>query len=278
MLDLAQTIQRLGGVARSAQLQALGFSRTQLSRHARSGTIDCVRSGFYATPELDESVRTAIAHGGALSCASVLRIHRIWMLDDDHRPHVWVGPHGRVHSHSSCNCLSHFHIGKPPLGRASLEVALLHYRRCAGDEAFFAAFESALSKRLLSKAARQRVRAALPQSARWLVDLARSDADSGLESVLRLRLHILGIRLDCQVQVAGVGRVDFVVGGRLIIEADGKLNHDGPSMRHKDLTRDAAASAQGFETLRFDYAQIVYDWTRVQSSILAALNRLEERV
>ena len=44
-------------------------------------------------------------------------------------------------------------------------------------------------------------------------------------------------------------------------------------MRHKDLVRDAAASRLGYETLRFDYAQVVYDWASVQAAILAALHR-----
>jgi len=109
------------------------------------------------------------------------------------------------------------------------------------------------------------------------VDLARGYAESGLESLLRLRMHILGIRLDCQVRIDGVGRVDFVLAGRLILEADGRDNHDGASMRHKDLVRDAAASARGYETLHFDYAQIVHDWPTVQTAILGALRRLRHR-
>lgn len=77
--------------------------------------------------------------------------------------------------------------------------------------------------------------------------------------------------------IDGVGRVDFVVDGRLIIEADGKENHDGPHERHKDRVRDAAASALGYETLRFDYAQLIHDWDTVQRSILAALQRTAQR-
>jgi len=109
-------------------------------------------------------------------------------------------------------------------------------------------------------------------AARWLLDLARPDSESGLESLLRLRLYLLGIRLDCQVDIDGVGRVDFVVGGRVILEADGEENHAG-SRRHKDLVRDAAASVLGYETLRFDYAMIVHHWDTVVAAILPALNR-----
>ena len=203
----------------------------------------------------------------------MLRRHGIWVLDDSCALHVWVGPDHHARPHDDCSCVSHFYRGTPPLGRADLATALIHLYRCQGDEAFFASYESAWRKSLLSRPVRDRIRAALPRTARWLVDLARPDADSGLESLLRLRLHLLGIRLDCQVRVPGVGIVDFVVAGRLIIEADGKENHDGSTKRHKDLRRDAAASALGYETLRFDYAQIVHDWPAVQTAILAALQR-----
>lgn len=275
MLDLSQTIDRFGGIARGSHLQRLGITRTQLSRHVRAGKIQRVRAGVFATHDLDDDIRAAASHGGALTCASALRAHEVWVLPDDDGLHIWMGPSGRVHHHADCACTSHFYTGTPPFGYASIETSLVHLRRCAGDEAFFAAYESALRLKLLTKSARSRVRAALPASARWLVDLARINADSGLESLLRLRLHLLGIRLDCQVVINGVGKVDFVIGGRLILEADGKENHDGV-MRHKDLVRDAAASARGYETLRFDYAQILYDWATVQAAIIGALRRLRD--
>lgn len=90
---------------------------------------------------------------------------------------------------------------------------------------------------------------------------------------MRLRLHVLGITVDTQVAISGVGRVDFVVGGRVIIEADGKGNHDGSSARHRDLQRDAAASRLEYETLRFDYAMILHEWDAVVAAILAAVSR-----
>ncbi len=105
------------------------------------------------------------------------------------------------------------------------------------------------------------------------MDLARSDAASGLESVLRLRLHLIGLALASQVAIDGVGRVDFVVGGRLILEVDGEGDHAGSDRRHVDLVRDAAASALGYETLRFDYALVVHDWPTVVAAIRAALAR-----
>lgn len=277
MLSASDTIQRLGGVARGAQLQGLGFDRRTLARKVDAGEIERLRPGVFASGRVPDDIRTAVAHGGAATCVTVLRAHGVWTLPTVLAVHVWLGPGRHGHPHPDCQCVAHYYRGHRPLAAASLAVALIHVRRCSGDEAFFAAYESAWRLGKLSKATRARIRAALPENARWLVDLARPDADSGLESLLRLRLHLLGIRLDCQVTIDGVGRVDFVIGGRLILEADGRSNHDDMSHRHKDLVRDAAASARGYETLRFDYAQIVHDWPEVQKSVLAAIRRSSER-
>ena len=277
MLSPADTVRRMGGLARGVDLQRVGFSRRSLSRAVQRGDIERIRDGVFAVGALDPCVRAATAHGGALTCASVLQLLHVWVLAPVIVPHVWLGPDRHAHPHDGCACVSHFYRGeRPPLGRVPAEVALAHFLRCAGDEAFFAAYESALRLRLLTNAARVRLAAMIPASARWLMDLARTDADSGLESILRLRLHLLGIRLDCQVQIDGVGRVDFVIGERLILEVDGKENHDGATMRHRDLVRDAAASARGYETLRFDYAQVVHEWPTVQAAVLAALTRLRD--
>ncbi|WP_433586347.1 endonuclease domain-containing protein [Microbacterium hydrocarbonoxydans] len=273
MLDPATILTRLGGVARGRLLQRHGISRKALAAHADTGSIRRVRAGVFAANDTDEAILRAAAHGGTLTCEAALRRHGVWTLTAAPELHVWMGANGRRHPHWGCTCVSHFFDGPTRFGIASPETALIHLYTCAGEEAFFAAYESAWRKQMLSRAARTRVRDALPASARWLVDLARPDADSGLESLLRLRLHLLGIRLDCQVLIHGVGKVDFVIAGRLIVETDGKENHDGGSMRHKDLVRDAAASALGYETLRFDYAQIVYDWPSVLPAILAALQR-----
>ena len=274
MLDPAITLTRLGGVARGEQLQRFGLTRSALARAVSSRRILRVRPGVFAAPGTRREVVDAAAHGGALTCGTALLARGIWVLDKDAPPHVWVGRSGRVHPHPGCGCVSHYFDGETLFGVVGAEAALIHLYLCGGDEAFFAAFESAWRKGLLSNATRIRIRDALPAAARWLVDFARRDADSGLESLLRLRMHILGVRLESQVRIAGVGKVDFVVAGKLIIEVDGKENHDGSAQRHKDLHRDAIASRLGFETLRFDYAQVLHDWPTVQAAILAALTRV----
>ncbi|MBO9626303.1 MAG: DUF559 domain-containing protein [Microbacterium sp.] len=276
MLDPRTILQHLGGVARGRTLQQWGPSRAALARAVEDGRILRVRTGVFALPSVNEQIVEAAAHGGSLTCGTALRTHGVWVLSDPHTIHVWLGRNGRAHPHIGCRCVSHFFDGDTMFGVASVETALLHLQRCEGDEAFFAAFESAWRQGKLSRAARARIRISLPSPSRWLVDVARPDADSGLESLVRLRLHVLGVRVECQVTIDGVGRVDFVISGRLIVEIDGTENHASPDHRRKDLRRDAAASALGYETLRFTYAQVVHDWPSVRAAILAALRRAHD--
>ncbi|WP_460801303.1 endonuclease domain-containing protein [Microbacterium sp. GXF6406] len=274
MFTPAALLAHFDGIARGSLLQKYGCTRQQLADAATAGSILRIRTGVYALPAVDDAIRTAAAHGGELTCAAALRARGVWVLPDpDAMVHVWMGTAARRHPHSGCSCVAHYGDGPAGIGIASAATALISAFRCLSGEAFFAAYESAWNLRLVSASDRRRIRQALPRSAHWVLNLARADAGSGLESVLRFRLHLLGLVLDSQVEIGGVGRVDFVVGGRLIIEVDGALNHRGAERRHRDLVRDAEASARGYETLRFDYALLLHDWPRVAAAIIAALGR-----
>lgn len=267
-------LTQFGGVARGRLLHEFGLSRRMLADAVIAGEIRRIRNGVFASHSADPWIVTAAGHGGALTCSAALRRHGIWVLQNDPSPHVWLGAHGRVH-HDRCSCVGHFFSGRTVLGLADVEDALVHLHMCQGDEAFFTSLESALASRQLNATGRARVRSRMPVSARWLVDLARTDAGSGAESLLRLRLHPLGIRLDSQVEIPGVGRVDFVIGGRLILEIDGAESHSGREAWHHDLRRDAVASGLGYETLRISYRMLIEEWTVVETAVLAAVVRAQ---
>lgn len=274
MFDPVYLVERFGGIDYGSHIQQYGCTRKEITRAADAGRLCRVRQGVYALPETHPSILTAAAHGGALTCAAGLREHGVWVLQEpEGAVHVWLGKAGRAHPHTGCACTVHFSAGRARLGLAPVAECLIHAFRCLGEEAFFAAYESAWNKRLIDADDRARIRAVLPKSASWLLDVARPDAESGLESILRLRLHLLGIRLRCQVEIAGVGRVDLVVGDRVIVEVDGRQNHAGFDRRHRDLMRDAAASARGYETLRFDYSMVLSQWPTVAAAIQQALLR-----
>lgn len=282
-MKVKQILHDRGGLARTADFRRAGVDRSAIDRALCDGTMDRVRRGVYAKAGLARDSLVAARHGGELACVSALRTLGVWVLDDeldstdaDSPIHVWVGPSGRQHKHEGCGCKVHYEewTRTPGLGTADAALALIQYAGCAPEERFFASLESALRQGLVTDAGRGMIRRRIRKEKRWIVDLARTDADSGLESLLRFRLHLLGISLESQVSIPGITPVDFVLGGRIILEADGRENHDGPSKRHKDLMRDAVTAALGYETLRFDYAMIVYRWQIVLDAILGRMRRI----
>ena len=267
----AAALRTLGRMARTSELKQRGVTEAELTRAVRSTQVVRVRQGVYALPEVSEGERHAACHGGTLGCCAAGELHGLWILKTPEQHHIWLGNAGTPRSDCT-DCRVHWddgvvQVGKPP----PVHNVLLQIAVCADEDTFFAAFESALRRQMISPSGIAWLWSRLPRAMRWLIDFARADADSGLESLFRLRMHRLGVQVRCQVSIRTVGKVDFVVGDRLIIEADGRENHEREKERSKDLARDAAAAALGFETLRFTYAMIVHHWDVVEAAMLAKL-------
>ncbi len=271
-MDVREAIQRCGGAARTGQLRRFGITPEQFIAAAVDGTIARLRKGVYAN-ESRSDVAVAAAHGGAVTCMSALRAHGVWLLDDELAVHVNVGINGRVHDHFACHCIDHHEGTTTAFGTASVADALRTAWRCLTTELFFVAYESAWRLGLLTATDRDRVLKAVPERiARWL-RRARGNADSGIESLFRYRMMLLGIEFESQVVIPDVGRVDFRH-GRLLVEVDGRVNHEGHNERVRDLQRDANSMQAGYMTLRLTYAMIVHDWARTEATVLAAIEDL----
>lgn len=268
-MQIIQTLRRTQGIARTHELLSAGNSRREIENACNIGIIARLRKGVYAL-EAADSVAVAATHGGAATCITALRQYGVWILSDSTDVHVRIGRNERAHSHRGCSCRAHYAESDTSFGVVTCADALISSARCLTTEAFFAAFESAWRLRLISTADCKRIRASLPTGLAHLLGYARSNADSGLESIFRYRLMMLGIQLASQVPISGVGRVDFVF-KKVIFEIDGEENHDGKSNRHRDLMRDARAAQRGYITYRFDYAMIIHDWHTVLATIHRAL-------
>lgn len=73
---------------------------------------------------------------------------------------------------------------------------------------------------------------------------------SPLEVCARYHLLAAGLVVQEEVLVPGVGRVDFVVAGRLIVEIDGFEFHSNRTHYRQDRNRWNTATAKGYQTLR----------------------------
>lgn len=262
-------------VTTHACLLEVGLSRRGISAAARDGSLLRLRRGVYARDAACIPVRTAATHGGTLACVTAARHEGLWTLGDEREIHVWLGGHGHAYAHDGCSCVEHWDDGPATdaFGVPSVPRILRQMLACRGVEEFFVALESALRQGLITDAGLAWLRSTTNDTARDAIDFARRDADSGLESLLRWRLRRHRLPIRAQVAIVSVGTVDFLIGDRLILEADGRTNHHGDVARHKDLVRDANAAAWGYVTLRFDYALIVHDWDTVEQAILAHVDR-----
>lgn len=253
-------------------LFARGMSRHTLEANLAAGSLRRIRIGVYATPWACDDVLAAAMHGGSLACTSAARHAGLWVLATPGL-HVWVGQDGHPRDHPGCECTMHWTQGRP--GRSftppTVVEVLLQMLGCAGAEAFFAALESALRQHKLSRDDLHRLARRLNRPGRALVRFASGSSDSGLESLFRLRLRAWTARMRQQAAIPGVGRVDFLIDGWLIVELDGDLGHDDASSRRKDLARDVRATVQGYTTLRFTYAMIVHEWPLVEAAVVTAL-------
>ncbi|GAB3601355.1 DUF559 domain-containing protein [Microbacterium tumbae] len=260
-------------MARTSELKRRGVTEHELTKAVRDGEVLRPRQGVYALSDTDTALLHAAEHGGTLGCCEAGRLLGLWILTAPQRHHIWMGAAGTPRT-DCADCRIHWDAGRvrvgvlPPVANVLLQIA-----ECADEETFFCALESALRWSRIPPGDIAWLWKRLPASLRWLVGFARADADSGLESLVRLRLRRIGIDVRTQVLIHGVGEVDFVIGGRIIVEADGRENHEREQERTKDLYRDAAAAALGYESLRFTYAMIVHDWKVVEAAILGAMRR-----
>jgi hypothetical protein len=164
-------------------------------------------------------------------------------------------------------------IGLDPRGsRVLVSVAgcLTQITRCSSPEVALAVAESALHRRRITRAEWRSVLESAPAHLRAVLADATGLSESGTESLFVFGMARAGVEVRQQVVIEGVGRVDCLIGERLVIELDSFAHHSDPMA---DRRRDAALSARGYRVLRFMYHQVVEDWPSVQAAVLAAIGR-----
>lgn len=159
----------------------------------------------------------------------------------------------------------------------SLVMALLHLFRCQKRDAVVASLDSALNMRKVTHEQLLFITQMLPKKYRCYLDWVDASAQSGLETKARLALRPLGIPYQTQVQIEQVGRVDLLIGDRLVLELDGERWHSAPKNFEEDRRRDLALQHGGYLVMRLSYAQVMNDWPRAELVIRALVARQEHR-
>jgi len=236
----------------------------RVQKACRDRLVRRLRKGWYALPGADADVVAAVRAGGALDCFSVLDRAEVWVPSKEVL-HIAIP---RSSCRASRGCVVHWvlipHSVDTPV--MPLPVAVAHAMQCATAEQRVAIVESALRKRGVRRTALEA--AGVP---RTVLKQAGTQSESGGESLVRYRMRARGIRFRQQVRISGVGRVDFLVGERLVIEVDGYAFHGDRDAFERDRARDAALIELGYVVLRVSVRQVEHEWERVERALLALI-------
>lgn len=266
------------GVVARAELVAAGFDDQAIRGLVGSAGLRRLRAGWFAAPHADPAVCRAVALGGALSCVSVLARAGVWIPESQtHVLHLRLnGYRRRATRHVSG---VRYCAGRPgPTRRAvdDLGSAVLAAAGCVAGAELTAIFDSLLNKRLVAQHDLAALLAGQPRRVLDSFVAADGSAGSGTETVLRLHLRSRRLVFRPQVFIPEVGTVDFLVGRRLVVEADSRRHHGGDGIE-ADRRRDLELHRLGFLPFRVSYQQVFYQFDRVAAALDAVIRRGEHR-
>jgi very-short-patch-repair endonuclease len=259
--SLSQDMARFGYLARRAQLYRLGYSERDLRQSVDGHRLWPIRRSWLAHQGADGRATRAVALGGRLCAGSALATYGVWVTRPDG---LWVA----VPQSASRVALlgpgehrlrpqEYFPHEGDRQWRMSLRDSLAQFARVASPEDVVASFDSALNKGLLGPTQLDGVFDVLPRRLRRLLARINAHADSGLETLLRLAAEAEGWTVEIQARIVGVGHVDVLIDGWLVIELDGARWHDDELSRDEDARRDAELILLGFRRQRFRSSQVI---------------------
>ena len=269
----------LGGVARVSTLLRAGVSESALRSAVRRRTLFRIRKGWLRTPDAPANVVRCVELGGRLGCISAARYLGLWTPDTANTIHVSLPHHaGRVHGLPMAQATIHWQSAAWRAHASPVETVSAAIRQillCCDRETAVTIIDSALNKRQLSMHELSWIVGSLPPGFESVLSDVDSASQSGLETLCRWRLARVGLSIRAQVPIDGVGRVDLVIGDRLVIEADGREWHEDPAAFLADRSRDLALISLGYIVLRLAYEHIVHEWQRAELAVMALVGRRE---
>lgn len=251
-----------------ADLRADGVSRAGIERALETGGLVRARRDYYVEGTASDALVSAVRVGGRLDCLSLMREFGVFVQEDDQLLHVQVprarrllrSPHsrrvrldGRTH-----RVRPHWRDDDVAFDStiACRMRALAQAIECQRPRPAIATVDSALNTGFIAEHELSEVFSLVPLRLRELQRHIDGRAESGPETLARLIARTFGVSVELQVPILGVGRVDIVVDGWIIIECDSRAFHGGWEMQERDRRRDLAAAQRGYVTLRPTARQI----------------------
>lgn len=278
------SVSALNGLAATFELHARGHSRDDIAAAIRSGSILRIRQGWYSHHDVHPALLRAARVGGPLTCVSALDLHGAGLFVSPDL-HVSV-PHNacrlrmprdarsRIADAAASGVVVHWR-GRGASGRLLLPpmAAIRDLIMCQPPDVVSAIIGLLLHHQPQLWTEWISYRSAIPAVHQPWVQRIDGICESGIEGLFWFRMRDRQFRLRRQVTIPTVGRSDFLIGARLVIEVDGAEYHASPEAFEADRRRDAVLSALGFRVLRFSYSQVMFRWEEVEAAVLAAVAR-----
>ncbi|MCR8670552.1 type IV toxin-antitoxin system AbiEi family antitoxin domain-containing protein [Agrococcus sp. HG114] len=291
--DAAELFRAFLGVLTTAQLLQAGVPRKALDAALAAGKVQRLRRGWIAW-QPDAAVAAAVRGGGCISCVSAMGHLGAWQprgcaghvrradgQRDKRARRSAATDAGAAAKHarprtSAKGCRPYG--ANPPVTAAidDLETAFRCALRCADREQIVTIADSIVHRGLASLAELRRWAASAPRAVRRHLDLVEPLAESGTESMVRVRLLALGLSVRVQ-QWIGRRRVDLMIGDRLIVECDSVAHHADLEAFQRDRRADRAHVAAGYLVIRLTWEQIHDEWPAIERDILAIVRRGDHR-
>lgn len=258
----------------SSMLRDAGMSRRAIHSAVRSGALQRVRRGSYvpagSRPDLVESASL----GGRLDCVSLLEAVGVFVRRRS-------GLHVQQESHASRRPAApkgvRYHWRRSTAPRESavtdLVEALVQAVRCQTPRDAVATLDSAWHLGHVDERDIADIFVRLPHRFSVLRGLLDRRSESGIESLVRLVLRSIGCHVELQVRIKGVGRVDFLVDGWLIVECDSQQFHGDWQTVKRDRRRDLAAVERGFVPIRLLAEDVLFHHDEVRHSLERLVRR-----
>lgn len=274
--DLLEIVRGCHGAVR---LRDLGLTRTQ-RRHAAAlvdaGELAAHEHGVVSIPGTDRELVLARVHGGLLTCGAAMRHYGLPVARRYEPIHLVVPGSGRFAALD--REVLHIDRTQPKPSPTSFPVeplaeALARYLRChARDDSPIIALDAALHDELVTV---QQIRTLLhgygAARARTRLDRASTASRSPLETLARMDLEDAGLNYDDGVDIEGVGEIDLLVEGRVVVELDGYIFHCDEYQFGLDRWRDRRLVARGYLPLRFTRKEVYSH--QVVAKVRRALDR-----
>jgi len=254
--ELLAAVRGCYGAVRMRDLEPTRTQRRHIASLVRTGELIAYEHGVVGIPGAERAVVLARIHGGLLTCQAAMRYYGLPVAHGAEQVHLVVSDSGRFAAVGR----EVIHVDRSQ-GSASptrfpvqaLPEALARFLRChLQDDSPLIALDAALhDERVTAEQIRNLLRG--PGSARALARLDRASdrARSPLETLARLDLEAAGLGFEVGVEIEGVGEVDLVVEGWVVVDRPAPPCHGDESLSAPARWRARRLVARGFLPLRF---------------------------